>query len=84
MLLLSGAWLAFHEGHAELAARLLARFDGPGRTGQEFGPGTFIRRSVSTLWSRLRQHMDDGQLAALRDRADASSATEMLRVLMAG
>lgn len=84
MLLLSAAWLAFHEGRAELAARLLARFDGAGRTGAEFGPGTFIRRSVAALWPRLRAHLDDGRLAALREHADEASASEMLRVLLAG
>jgi predicted ATPase/DNA-binding winged helix-turn-helix (wHTH) protein len=82
MLLLAAAWLAWHEGRAALAARLLARFDGPGRTGAEFGPGTFIRRSVASLWSTLRGGLSDGELAQWRERADDASEAEMLRELM--
>lgn len=83
MLLLAGAWLALHEARHTLAARLLGRFDGPGRTGSEFGPGTFIRRSVATLWSRLRTRLDDGELADLRERADDASEAELLREVLA-
>jgi hypothetical protein len=83
MLLLAGAWLALHAARPSLAARLLGRFDGPGRTGAEFGPGTFIRRSVAALWSRLRAHLDDGELAVLRERADDASEAEQLRDVLA-
>jgi predicted ATPase/DNA-binding winged helix-turn-helix (wHTH) protein len=84
MLLLAAAWLAMHGSRPELAARLLGRFDGAGRTGSEFGPGTFIRRSVATLWSRLRAQLDDGALAALRERADDASEAELLREALGG
>lgn len=73
MLLLPLAWLAVHEEQHDLAALLLARFDAPQRTGGEFAPGTYIRRSMDDLWSRLRGAMDAGRLARLQDEAGAVS-----------
>lgn len=73
MALLPLAWLAWHEGRAEAAARLLAAFDAPGRTGAEFGPGTYIRRSMDALWALLESRLDAARLAALRDAARAET-----------
>jgi hypothetical protein len=79
MALLSAAWLAAHEGRAEVAALLLARFDAPGRTGAEFGPGTFIRRSVGRLWAELRGELGDDGLARQRAAADEVSDRDALQ-----
>ncbi len=82
MALLSGAWLACHEGRPELAARLLARFDAPHRTGAEFGPGTFIRRSIGLLWARLRAELDNRALAEERAMAEGQADGEVLRIAL--
>jgi predicted ATPase/DNA-binding winged helix-turn-helix (wHTH) protein len=79
MALLSAGWLAAHEQQPEQAAWVLARFDAAGRTGGEFGPGTFIRRSVGQLWARLRADLGDPALAQARDEADTLSDGEALR-----
>lgn len=73
MVLLPLAWLAAHERRDETAALLLARFDAPRRTGGEFGPGTYIRRSMDALWTTLRATLDDEHLARLRAEAEATS-----------
>jgi len=83
MALLGGAWLALHDGRPALAVRLLARFDAPGRTGSEFGPGTFIRRSVALLWARLRAALGDAAVAAERAAAEEMSDAEVIRELLA-
>lgn len=83
MALLSAGWLACHEGRPQLAARLLARFDAPHRTGAEFGPGTFIRRSIGLLWARLRAELGDAVLAEARAEAEMLSDGEVLRGAMA-
>jgi hypothetical protein len=83
MALLSAAWLACHDGHPQLAAQLLARFDAPNRTGAEFGSGTFIRRSIGLLWARLRAELGDGALAEERAQAELLSDGEALRLALA-
>ena len=83
MALLAGAWLALHEGRPGLAAQLLARFDAPGRTGSEFGPGTFIRRSVGMLWPRLRAALGDEGLAESCASAEATADAVLLERLLA-
>ena len=84
MALLSAAWLAAHQGQALLAVQALARFDAPGGTGAEFGPGTFIRRSVGLLWARLRAEAGDAGAAEARASAEDLSDAEVLRQVLAG
>ena len=84
MALLSAAWLAAHEGHALLAVQALARFDAADRTGGEFGPGTFIRRSVGLLWARLRAEAGDAIVAQARAAAEDLSDAEALRQVLEG
>jgi predicted ATPase/DNA-binding winged helix-turn-helix (wHTH) protein len=69
MVLLPLAWLAWHEGRHADAALLLACFDAPGRTGAEFGPGTYIRRSTDALWAHLRHALDPEALQTLEAEA---------------
>lgn len=83
MALLGIAWLACHEGRPRLSAQLLARFDAPNRTGAEFGPGTFIRRSIGQLWARLRAELGDAEMAEQRAAAEMSSDGELLRMALA-
>ena len=83
MALLSAAWLAGHEQRSDLAVQALARFDAPGRTGSEFGPGTFIRRSVGQLWARLRADLGDDRVVEGRAAAEDLSDVETLRRVMA-
>jgi len=73
MVLLPLAWLAAHEGRHDTAVLLLARFDAPQRTGSEFAPGTYIRRSMDLLWARLQESMDAEALARLRSEAAAAT-----------
>ena len=69
MLLLPLAWLAWYEDRLQSATALLARFDSSGGTGREFAPGTYIRRSVDSLWGRLQLKCGAERLARARDAA---------------
>lgn len=76
MLLLPLAWLAGYEDRLQSATALLARFDAAGGTGREFAPGTYIRRSVDSLWGRLQLKCGAQRLARARDAALDNSDDE--------
>lgn len=78
MLLLPLAWLAWYEDRLQSATALLARFDSSGGTGRELAPGTYIRRSVDSLWGRLQLKCGAERLARARMQRWTSATTRRL------
>jgi predicted ATPase/DNA-binding winged helix-turn-helix (wHTH) protein len=76
------AWLAWHEQRPAAAARMLGRFDAPQRTGGEFGPGTYIRRSTDALWLLLQQQLGAADVAAQRAAAEGLSDAAALQQVL--
>lgn len=67
---LAFAWLALHEDRSGAAARLLGWFDSPKRSGGQYGPGTYVRRSCDTLARRLESRLGTTGFAELRGQGD--------------
>ncbi|MBH9576611.1 ATP-binding protein [Inhella proteolytica] len=80
VLLLALAWLAWHEGRAPDAARVLAWFRSPQRPSGSYGPRTFTQRTAQALAQRLEGQLGAAECARLAEAAEGLGDAEAVRL----
>ncbi|WP_374433995.1 winged helix-turn-helix domain-containing protein [Inhella sp.] len=80
VLLLALAWLAWHEGRASDAARVLAWFRSPQRPSGSYGPRTFTQRTAQALAQQLEARLGTAECTRLATDGAALGDAEAVRL----